>query len=117
VPVFVYMAFIFTLSSIAQVPQLPEGGDKDLHALLYAGLAFVLARALTGAWRTRLTIGLVLATIAIAGLYGVSDEIHQYFVPPRQSDVMDVAADTVGAAIAAVGLYVWSGIIRGRHDL
>jgi len=33
---------------------------------------------------------------AIAFLYGVSDEIHQYFVPGRHPDVLDVVADASG---------------------
>jgi VanZ family protein len=37
-------------------------------------------------------------SVLSAGLYGISDEIHQYFVPGRSADVMDVAADFVGAA-------------------
>jgi hypothetical protein len=48
------MAFIFTLSSIAQVPQLPEGGDGSSRAALRRPASCWLA--LTGAWRVRLTI-------------------------------------------------------------
>jgi VanZ family protein len=57
-----------------------------------------------------------LATIAIAAAYGVSDEFHQSFVPRRSVEAMDVAADTVGASIAAFVLYAWD-IIRSRYDL
>lgn len=31
-------------------------------------------------------------------LYGVSDELHQYFVPNRLCDLYDVLADAAGAA-------------------
>ena len=42
--------------------------------------------------------------IAISSLYGATDELHQYFVPPRQADLRDLAADIVGATVAALGL-------------
>jgi VanZ family protein len=44
----------------------------------------------------------------VAGAYGVSDEFHQYFVPPRQVEALDVVADTIGAAAAAFALFGWS---------
>lgn len=99
------MAFIFGLSSIHNTPSLPGGSDKDLHALLYAGLSVLLVRALAGHWRARVSATAALTALLIATAYGVSDEIHQRFVPPRQSDPYDVAADATGAAIAAFGLY------------
>jgi VanZ family protein len=111
------MGVIFALSSVSNPPDLPKGSDKHLHALLYAGLGGLVARALAGGWRRRLTIGMALMATVISGAYGVTDEIHQHFVPPREADVLDVVADTIGAAAAALGVYVWSGIIRGRDGL
>jgi VanZ family protein len=44
--------------------------------------------------------GVVLAVaIAIASLYGVSDEIHQLFVPGRACDPVDWLVDTAGATL------------------
>jgi VanZ family protein len=110
------MALIFGLSSISQTPTFVGGVDKYLHAALYSGLAVLIVRALAGGWGRRVTIGIVVATIAIAAAYGVSDEFHQSFVPGRSVEAMDVAADTVGASIAAFVLYAWD-IIRVRYDL
>lgn len=36
--------------------------------------------------------------ILIGGLYGVSDEIHQYFVAGRFMDWTDAVADTIGVS-------------------
>jgi VanZ family protein len=108
-----YLAFIFVLSSIAHPPELPNGSDKRLHAALYAGLGMLLARALAGGLTRTVTRGMVVATTVLSGLYGVSDEIHQIFVPPRQVEVLDVVADTIGGALGAIALYAW-GIIQRR---
>jgi VanZ family protein len=107
-PVAAYMGLIFALSSIASTPSLAGGSDKGVHALLYAGLCALLVRAFAGGWRRRVTRGAAMLSIVVAALYGVSDEIHQSFVPPRQADVRDVVADAIGALSVAVILYARS---------
>lgn len=109
------MALIFGFSSISQPPALPEGADKNAHALLYAGLGALLVRARNGGLgRRRVTGAAVVAAITIATLYGISDEFHQWFVPPRAVEAADVAADAVGASVAAVSLYLWSWLTHRR---
>src|SRR6185295_11134170 len=93
-PVVLYLALIFGLSSIANPPELPEGSDKNLHALLYSGLGLLLVRALAGGLNRPVRLGIVLTATVLSALYGVSDEIHQYYVPPRQVEALDVVADT-----------------------
>lgn len=46
--------------------------------------------------------------IAIA--YGIFDEIHQYFVPTRVMDIMDILADTLGAIFGILS----ANIIRDK---
>jgi VanZ family protein len=113
-PVVAYMAMIFTFSSISQPPALPAGADKDVHALLYGGLGVLLVRAWAGGLRRRITLSAVTAATVIASLYGISDEFHQWFVPPRSVEAADVVADTVGAAAAAMALYLWSRWVARR---
>jgi VanZ family protein len=114
-PVLAYMAFIFGLSSISNTPAMPGGSDKLFHAILYAGLGALFARALSGGWR-RVALRHVVLTMCFGALYGASDELHQHFNPPRNVEVADLVADTIGAAAAAVALHAW-GIIRGRDGL
>lgn len=117
VPVAFYLALIFWLSSISSPPELPSGvTDKAAHAALYLGLGLVLVRAFAGGFARPVTVRIVVLAVVASGLYGVTDEIHQYFVPPRQMEAADVLADTIGSAVAACTLYAW-GIIRGRHVL
>jgi VanZ family protein len=112
-PVVAYLAFIFALSSIANTPQLPDGADKDAHALLYAGLGVLFVRARAGGvWRP-VTWGMVAAAAIFAAFYGASDEFHQWFVPPRQVEAADVLADTIGATLAALALRLRSRLVHG----
>jgi phosphoglycolate phosphatase-like HAD superfamily hydrolase len=104
-PVVLWAALIFTLSSI---PDLGTGlGSWDLvlrkiaHAAEFAVLGFLLVRALGNEW-----MGLV-AGIA----YAISDEIHQDFVPGRQAAVRDVLVDSAGVA---VGVYVVPRLFESR---
>jgi len=67
-PVALYMAFIFGLSSISETPDLPGGSDKGLHAVLYAGLGGLLVRALAGGLRRRITLATALIATVIGGV-------------------------------------------------
>jgi VanZ family protein len=71
---------------------------------LYAGLGALLVRALAGGWRWRVSLGIATAAVVIATGYGITDEMHQWFVPTRQMDLADVVADALGALVAAAGL-------------
>lgn len=104
-PVLFVMGLIFFASSLSD-PGAPPGGmsDKAAHFLIYGALGGALLRALAGGRPAAMTARLVLAATALATLYGVSDEIHQYFVPPRTPDALDVAADAAGALAGAVAI-------------
>ena len=116
VPVALYMAFIFWLSSISRPPDLPSSvSDKAAHGLLYCGLGALLVRARAGGWRRPVTLGIAAAAIVVATLYGISDEIHQYFVPQRQVEARDVLADALGASVAAGAMYIWSRIAHAKR--
>ena len=51
----------------------------------------------------------VLLTFLIGVFGGSADEFHQYFVPGRQCDIWDAAADAVGIAL---GITFWFRIAR-----
>lgn len=70
---------------------LPDGSDKVLHAGAYAVLAGLLT----------LATGRPLLAVVLATAYGVTDEIHQSFVPGRDPSVGDLIADALGATLGA----------------
>ena len=61
----------------------------------------LLARALGNTrfkWSGAKTTAVVLL---IACLYGISDELHQYFVPGRVASLWDVIADSIGGFLGS----------------
>ena len=79
---------------------------------LAVGLAVLTVRALAAASLRNVTWRVVMTAIAISSLYGVSDEFHQRFVPGRDFDVFDMAADALGSIAGAGAMGAWSIIGR-----
>jgi VanZ like family len=126
-PVVIYMAVIFYFSSLHEAPLPPGVEDKPAHAFGYMGLGFVIARALAGGLPPRITLRQLFIGLAIAVLYGMSDEFHQSFVAGRDADILDLRADAIGSAIALIACWAWSiispvnrqpaaGSRQRRHD-
>jgi len=115
-PVVLMLAVIFGASSIPNLKTLPGNiSDKSGHSIGYALLGGVILRALAGGRLRGVTLGRGLAAIALATLYGVTDELHQLFVPGRSADRFDVLADAVGATIGvAIG---WLASVAQRWGI
>lgn len=102
-PAILVAIILFILSSIPYPPPVilnVSYEDLIMHAIVYSAFGFFVARALynqTG--YSRLKENLLLFTFLIGTIYGISDEFHQYFVPGRVSDILDVLADSVGTLI------------------
>ncbi len=102
-PPLAYMALIFWLSgrpapnALQDMPILL--GIKAVHIGEYGLLGLLWIRALSRGTRLdpRWVYGL---TVAIAILWGASDEIHQSFVPDRTARAADVVADGIAAILA-----------------
>lgn len=115
-PVVAYCLLIFLLSSLSHVPDVAKGlSDKTAHVLLYSGLGFLVARAVAGGLGERFPGWVILAAVVLSVAYGLTDEAHQLFVPRRQFDPMDLAADGVGAAAGASLLWLWGIIAPTRR--
>lgn len=106
IPVLIYATIIFINSSMSPHPLLEESEipllDKALHLLSYAVLGYLLSRALLNYGYNITQRQLFLMAVLLGTLYGISDEVHQYFVPERMAEVADVVFDFFGSAIGAV---------------
>ena len=103
--VLIWMAVIFTLSSIPG-DRLPKILSFDIsllaHALEYGLLGALIMNALRNS-NLRLSLpGLVMLAVTLTALFAISDEIHQYFVPNRLTDMGDFLADILSSFAGAI---------------
>lgn len=100
-----YMGIIWTLSSfpanaVVELPDLSLDSfiKESMHLIEFAILYLLIVFAMhTTKIPFSKRINLVCAVIAC--LYGVTDEIHQSFVPARSATLIDVVKDVTGVAI------------------
>ena len=107
-PVGVYSLAIFGLSSLSNLaaPFLFPAVDKFIHTVEYAGLGGLWARAMSQSWRALPASLVLLSATFFVGLYGISDEWHQAYVPGRTAEITDILADTIGGALGSLG-FLW----------
>ena len=112
-PLILYCLFIYIQSahpSPEQIPSIPFI-DKVLHCAAYGIMGILFYRACQ-TLRIKDNIHmLILISVVSASLYGISDEIHQSFVPFREAEVADVIADIIGA-FSGVYLYQYSKNVK-----
>ena len=113
VPVIIYMGFIFYISSLSNPLEqiIPQKAliYLDLkrfiyHIVEYAILSLFLYRALKINTKNPQTLA-ILITI----LYAITDELHQYFIPGRISNVFDITINSFGAIAmqCIINVYSW----------
>jgi len=93
-----WMAVIFGLSSLPG-SAIPGTGGMYAHFGMYAILGALLYLAFRH--ETPDTGRALALAVITASAYGVTDELHQAFVPGRVPDVVDWAVDTLGALAGA----------------
>lgn len=105
------MVLIFIISSfevsLPQVEHFPWR-DKGVHVVEYAVLGWLCTRAACGTWPSRATWRIGAFAFFVAALWGLTDEIHQAFVPGRVSELWDWAADCIGSGLGTVGALAWT---------
>ncbi|CAN5211902.1 hypothetical protein BH23CHL1_BH23CHL1_01860 [soil metagenome] len=115
IPALLWMLGIFALSSQSRLPQAPGISTQLLavagHLVAFGVLAILIAWGAGVDFRhlSRRT----LAAYALTVFYGISDEIHQSFVPGRYATVEDIMIDAIGAA---AGLFVMYVVVRWRRE-
>src|SRR5512144_2688665 len=103
-PVVAYCSLIFLLSAQRDLspPDFPSS-DKVAHFLEYGVLGVLWIRAAKASWPSWTFLLLLVSTLLFTGLYGVTDEWHQLYVPGRSSDWHDAVADVCGGTIGGMG--------------
>ncbi len=109
-PLVAVMALIFLLSHTPG-KSLPDAAifnqDKLWHALAYATLAAAALWAWLPQVKKRPWPGLW-GILLFCLLYGISDELHQSFIPGRYSSLADIVANVIGAALFLWVWWMWS---------
>ena len=75
---------------------------KTAHFSIYALLGLLLCVPVSVVADRRYVFPI---SLLVAGLYAVSDEIHQYFVPERACRVFDIFVDTCGI-MTGIGFFL-----------
>ena len=113
-----------SLSIGSESPFVFFGIDKLGHAIEFGILGLLVANALL----TLPAMGIMLqgreldtgavwnGAVLISALWGWIDEIHQFWVPGRNTDPTDLLADIAGAAIGAWLLLRWMQPQSGRKE-
>ncbi len=115
-PMLGVMAGIFYFSHLpGDALELPPvlAADKILHALAYGILAATAIHAVKARHFKLKTQHIWRSALAISVLYGISDEIHQYFIPGRFMSGWDILADAAGALVTVL---IWRRYHRPRQS-
>lgn len=116
VPLVLYAGLIYGLSAqssfAVKLPRFPHA-DKVVHTTEFGGFGFLAARAVNLLAPHGPAFAAGMAIVA-GGCYGATDELHQRFVPGRDSDPWDLVADVVGSTLGA-GAYLALSLVRARR--
>ena len=114
-PLILYCLLIYIQSAHPSPDQIPSFPfvDKILHCAAYGILGILFYRAYqTLRIKDNIRLLMVLSVVS-ASLYGISDEIHQSFVPFREAEGADVIADFIGAFC---GVYLYQVLVVSKAD-
>ena len=114
-PVAAWMAVIFIASSRAVPAPVSQVPDWISHPVAYAVLAVLLCRALTGGLGEPVAFGAAATAVIATFLYGVTDELHQSFVPGRFADPTDLFKNLAGAILGAGACALAGGTTAQRR--
>lgn len=112
-----YMILIFYLSSLPGYVPPPGAEILDIPRIImhvgeYAILGFLMNLVMIQT--STKTLKCILYSSVFSSLYGVTDEVHQFFVPTRCFDVYDIFADAIGGVIGATSLLTLLFLVKIR---
>lgn len=104
-PAILYSILIFVLSSfpLKDFPAVPVAEfDKLIHFIEYAIFGIFLMLAFTNMRSVKVVRSAIVISLIVGICYAGTDEIHQWFVPGRNSSIFDFIADAVGVVIGVI---------------
>lgn len=104
-----YALLIFVASAIPHIPTPLgfKGGDKVVHFLEYGIFSLLLFLAFFNSGKEYMKKNVFVFSIIIGMIYGLSDEIHQKFVPGRNCDMFDFLADGLGILLVQAAIWFY----------
>lgn len=108
-----YMVLLYHLLTSPFNPSQPFPSDKIAHALAFGLLAILT-------YQTAQSLPLkkgALFSFLFASLYGLLGEYVQSRIPSRQADILDVLADTLGAALGILGTLLLSNLRKKGNPM
>lgn len=99
---------------IQLVGRINSSARELMHAVVYFVLGIFAQLTVMGFIDKKLLSGLYTLLFCVA--YGISDEIHQLFVPGRAFQLFDIAMDTAGAALAVLLVIMIKSIIYRKRQ-
>jgi VanZ family protein len=100
-----FLAFFHLQVSHHTFYYLAEGFRKLGHFTEYSIFGIFIYYAVGDEPRSAWNPRKALACILLAGLYSLTDEFHQRFVPGRGPSIVDCGFDTIGATLGMVIVY------------
>jgi VanZ family protein len=97
----IYMALIYYSSSLSEIkPIIPwPYTDKLVHAVEYGIFSVLIYFALRSTFLIS-SRSIFMLAFSLTLIYGLSDEIHQLYVPGRNCSGRDLLADGVGSYLS-----------------
>jgi VanZ family protein len=92
--------------SIATFQVLHHLMRKAAHVTEYAVFSMLLYYSLGGSRRREWRWSPAVWALVVAGVYSLTDEFHQLFVPGRGPSIFDSGIDTLGALLGILIVYV-----------
>jgi len=108
------MLLLFLVSSQHSLIGTDRVSDKLLHVLAYLVLGSLALRAVHGGFH-RLRLAPTIVAVLLTLSYGMTDELHQLYVPGRFASLQDWVADAVGTGLS-IPLMGLVGFLRTSEE-
>lgn len=111
-PTLLYGLFIFCLSHTSYEGISPPFDTNLFHPVEYATLGIFLCWNWQPVLKKKGVFLFFLGVFSTGTLYGITDEIHQSFIPGRDASIVDLAMDMVGTSVGC-SLFLGALHLRG----